>query len=248
MAPEGLRQSYGGAVVDSSTSRLAGGISGTWNLQDPDGINRSWTDLRLSLGYPLGDRFGVGGTARYIRLDQSATPSTGPLGASFASSGTSDGGAILNAITFDLGATLIPAEGFRIGAVGKNLTNPGTGLAPTTVQGGSATDRRSFLWKADALADFTTWEVDPQALHVRRRRCSSEGTCRCASAYRYDDGTKNHALWGLGYIDKSWSFEVGARHDIVGEHPDTMISLSIRFFYNPEGTSGSPIDTSNQAF
>ena len=33
VSPEAQRQSYGGAVVDSSTSSLAGGLTGTWNLQ-----------------------------------------------------------------------------------------------------------------------------------------------------------------------------------------------------------------------
>ena len=38
--------------------------------------------------------------------------------------------------------------------------------------------------------------------------------------YRYDDGTKTHAIsGGLGYVESSWSFEVSGRHDVVGDHP-----------------------------
>src|SRR5262245_33120692 len=52
VGPEARRQSYGGAVADSSTNRLAGGFAGVFSLMDPDGIHRGWTDLRLTLAYP----------------------------------------------------------------------------------------------------------------------------------------------------------------------------------------------------
>ncbi|HEY2513208.1 MAG TPA: hypothetical protein VGI39_20205 [Polyangiaceae bacterium] len=241
--PEARRQSYGGGVVDSSTSRLAGGVAGTWNLQDPDGINRTWTDLRLAVGYPLGDRFSVGGAARYLRLDQASSAGPLPLNHELSSAGP-----ILNVLTFDVGATLVPIDGFKIAAVGHNLTNPAAGLAPTTLQGGIGYGTELFSLEADALADFTTWG-STRGRYMAGGELFLAGHVPLRLGYRYDDGTKNHAIsGGLGYVEKAWSFEVGARHDVVGDHPDTLIIASVRFFYNPETGSGGGLDTSNQAF
>ena len=85
--PEAARQSYGAAVVDSvvSSSRVAGGLGGTWTLQDPDGIDRTSTDLRFALAYPFSEQFFVGAGMRYLWLEQNGY---GPLGRSAASGGT----------------------------------------------------------------------------------------------------------------------------------------------------------------
>ncbi len=244
MSPEAHRQSYGGAVVDSSTSALAGGVAGTFNLQDPNGINRQWTDFRLGFGYALGDRFAAGGTLRYLRAQQDVD--RGPLGTSYVSDGT-PGSPLLNTITFDIGATVIPVDGFKIGAVGHNLTNPGARLAPTTVQGGSATAPICFRSRGTSSATSR-----PTAARAFGAMLGGElflgGHVPIRLGYRYDDGLKTHAIsGGLGYVEKSWSFEVGARHDVAGDHPATMLVASIRFFYNPDGGSGG-VDTSNSAF
>jgi hypothetical protein len=243
ISPEARRQSYGAAVVDSATSRLAGGLGGTWNMQDPNGIHRQWTDVRLTLAYPLGDQFSVGATGRYLRADQGV--SSGPFGADLVAGGLQNG-PIYNSFTFDLGATLQPADGLRLGLVGKNLTNPGTGLAPTTVQGGVGYSRDIFAFEGDALADFTTWKGT-------RARLMLGGEAFMAThvpirlGYRYDDGMKTHALsGGLGYVDRRWSFEAGVRHDIVGEHPSTFIGIGLRLFYSSEGAG--EMDTSNDVF
>ncbi len=245
VSPEGQRQSYGGAVVDSSTRARAGGVAGTFNLQDPNGINRQWTDFRLGFGYALGDRFAAGATLRYLRVQQDVDK--GPLGApDYVSNGTS-GSPVLNTLTFDLGATLIPVDGFKIAAVGKNLTNPGTAFAPTTVQGGLGYGSDLFSLEADVLGDFTTYNA-PRARAMFGGELFLGGHVPVRLGYRYDDGTKTHALAaGLGYVDTSWSFEVSGRHDVAGEHLGTMLVASVRFFYNAEGASGG-VDTSNSAF
>jgi hypothetical protein len=255
-SPEARRQSYGGAVVDSSTSKLAGGLAGTLNALDPDGIHRTWTDVRLGLAYPLGDRFSVGTTLRYLRGNQGVT--TGPLGGTTgpltALTGTNDlasdgqaGGPIVNVMTFDAGMTIIPADGFRIGAVGHNLTNPGNGLAPTTFQGGLGYTADLFSLEGDAMADFTTYK-STAGRYMAGGELFLGGHVPLRVGYRYDDGTRTHSLsGGLGYIATQWSFEASVRQDVVSEHPNTMIGVSLRFFYNATGSGGS-VDTSNEAF
>jgi len=246
ISPEARRQTYGAGVVDSNTSALSGGFGGTWNMQDPDGIHRQWTDLRLGLAYPLGDRFSVGAAGRYLRADQGI--SSGPLGASLVSDGLPNG-PIFNSFTFDLGATLVPMDGLRIGIVGKNLTDPGNGLAPTYVQGGVGYTQSIFAIEADALADFTTWK-GTRARYMLGGEVFLANRVPLRLGYRYDDGEKVHALsGGLGYVDKHWSFEASASHDIVGSNPSTMIGLSLRLFYGAsDGSSGSEPDASTDAF
>jgi hypothetical protein len=244
VSPEALRQSYGGGIVDSSTSKLAGGVAGSWNLMDPNGVNRQWTDVRLGLGYPLGDRFAVGATARYLRSTQGI--SNGPLGGSLASDGN-PGGALINALTFDVGVTLTPIDGFKIGVVGHNLTDPGTALAPTTVQGGAGYGSELFALEADVLGDFTTYSAARTRVMLGGELFLG-GHVPIRVGYRYDQGTQSHAIsGGLGYVEKSWSVEFSARQDVVSDHPNTMLVLGLRFFYNPEGGSGE-VDTSNSAF
>jgi hypothetical protein len=149
-SPEARRQSYGGAVADSTTNRLTGGFGGTWSQQDPDGIKRSWTDLRLTLAYPFGDRLSFGLTGRYLRVAQGVA--SGPLGSSLPSDGTR-GEPIFNHFTFDAGLNVAPASGLRLGLVGHNLTNPSHGLAPTTLAGGVGYAASIFGVEGDVLAE-----------------------------------------------------------------------------------------------
>lgn len=223
------RQSYGGAVVDSITSRLAGGFGGTWSQMDPDGIRRTWTDLRLGLAYPLGDRFSVGAAGRYLRASQ--LPSRGPLGASLASDGTPKD-ALLNELTFDVGATAALTDNLRLGAVGKNLTSTGSALAPTTLGGGLGFQSREFAVEVDGLADFTTWG-STKARIMAGAEVFLADRFAIRGGYRYDDGQKAHAATGgLGYIDRRWSVEVSGRHDVSAKFPNTLFSIGLRYFYD----------------
>jgi hypothetical protein len=228
-SPEARRQSYGGAVVDSVTNRLAGGFAGSYSVLDPDGIHRVWTDLRLSLAYPIADKFSVGITGRYLRVDQGVA--AGPFGASLASDGTRDG-PIFNTFTFDAGITVSPTNELHIGLAAHNLTDPGNGIAPTTVVGGVGYQTHLFALEGDLLGDFTTFDrARPRVMFGGELFLADHVPLRLG--YRYDDGLRTHALsTGVGYIDKKWSVELSARRDVVGEHPSTMFSAGLRYFYD----------------
>jgi hypothetical protein len=239
LSPEAHRQSYGGAVVDSNTSRLAGGFGGTWSIMDPEGVRRTWTDLRVALAYPLGDRVSVGLGGRYLRASQALA--SGRLGASLASDGT-PGAPIFNGFTFDVGATVAPMEGLRVGLVGKNLTNPGTGLAPTLLQGGIGYATDLFAIEADGLADFTTWSTTKlRAMLGAELFLANHFPIR--AGYRFDDGTKTHGLsLGLGYVDRRWSLEISGRRDVTGDHPGTVFVAGLRYFYEAPSTGATGAD------
>lgn len=229
-APQPLRQSYGGAVVDS-TNKVAGGFGGTWNLMDPDGLNRQWTDLRAAIALGVGDMLGIGIAGRFLRVSQDV--SKGPFGKDYVSDGTPHG-ALFNMVTFDAGITFAPVSVLRIGMVGKNLTVPQTSVVPTTLAAGVGLAAGMLSLETDVLVDFTTWSN--RALP----RIAAGGELMVLEhvpvrlGYRFDVGQKAHTLgWGLGWIGAKFGIELSARHDIVSDRPMTMITLGLRYFYDP---------------
>lgn len=244
LSPEARRQSYGGAVVDSTTSRLAGGFGGTWNQLDPDGIRRQWTDLRLSLAYPISDRFHLGLTGRYLRVNQGV--GRGPFGASNISDGKPDD-PIVNEFTFDAGAAVAITEQFRFAVSGRNLTAPGTGFMPLGVAGGLGWSNQIVTAEANTLVDFTTFgAARMRAMGGVEVLLADRVPLR--AGYRYDAGMKTHALGlGAGYVDRRFSIEIGGRRDIVADHPSTTISLGLRFFIESGAATGSSATDTNDS-
>lgn len=243
--PEARRQSYGGAVVDSSTSRLAGGFGGTWSQMDPDGIRRQWTDLRLALAYPISDRLHLGATGRYLRMNQGTT--RGPFGASYASDGTS-GEPIVNEFTFDAGAAVAITEQLRFAVSGRNLTAPGYHVMPLAVAGGLGWSNQTITAEANSLVDFTTYGSARVRMMTGAEVLLADRV-PLRAGYRYDAGMKTHALsLGAGYVDRRFSIEVGGRRDVAGDHPSTMISIGLRFFIDSGGPTGGGGGDATESF
>ena len=232
LSPEARRQSYGGAIADSSTSKLAGGFGGTWSQMDPDGIKRTFADLRLALAYPLGDRFSLGATGRYLRVQQKVA--SGPLGASLASDGLRDE-PLISAFTFDAGAAVQISEQFRLAVSGRNLTAPGTALAPLALAGGLGWSNQTITVEADTLIDFTTWG-SPRGRGMFGGELLLADRFPLRGGYRVDAGMKTHSVsLGAGYVDRKFSVELGGRRDVIADHPATFISLGVRFFIDAGG-------------
>lgn len=236
-APEAQRQTYGLAIVDSvlNASHISGGLGGTWNEMDPDGLHRVWSDIRAALGAPLGENLAIGVTGRYLHVDQHV--SAGPFGPSFASDGTSSG-ALTSLVTFDVGATAILGD-FRLGLVGHNLTNPGNSLAPTTSALGLGYTSQMFSIEVDGMADFTTFGSTTERI-MGGAELFLGGHYALRGGWRYDTGTAlNTPSLGLGYIDVRWSAELSARHDLVGSHANTLGLFSLKYFYDAVGATDS---------
>jgi len=234
-SPEARRYDGGGAIVDSANGRFGGGIGVNFGLMDPDGIDRSWTDVRAALAYQLGDYIALGLTGRYLNVSQRT--GVGPFGYSLVSDGTPNS-TFDQVFTFDAGLTVTPVQGFHVAVVGHNLTDPGVSLAPTTIVGGIGYDTHVFAIEADVLTDFTTWQKDSvRAMLGTELFVADHFPLRLG--YRYDEGNQTHALsGGVGYIGQQWSIEYSLRHDLVSDHPATMMSLSLRYFYDSTGTLG----------
>jgi opacity protein-like surface antigen len=237
--PEASRQSYTAAIVDSNTSStgIAGGVSGTWMIQDNDGINRSGTDLRLAVAFPFSQKFRVGGGLKYISIRENGN---GPLGWSPASSGT-PGQSVIKDIGVDVGLTLQPVSAFSLGLVGYNLNVAGNGLLPMLAGGGIGGGTELFTLEADILADFSTWEKT-------KLRVMGGGELLVADhfpirvGYRYDEGPKLQWLSaGAGYTDKALGLEFGLRRTIVGVAA-TAVVFSFVYHVDSAGSGSTTTD------
>jgi len=248
--PEAARQVYGGIIVDT-TRVVAGGISVVGGFIDPDGIDRSFIDVRLPLSLSISDRLSIGLTGRYLNLDQEGL---GPLGDSRASGGLLDPDdaptgrdALLNTLTFDAGLNVSITDGLRIAAVGHNLTYPDNGLLPTVVGGGIGYGTEDFSVEIDAVADLTSWgEPTPRLMVGGEYLIADRFPIRLG--YRYDGldlaasgvDTSSHALAaGVGYIDPRFSVEAAVRRTLVGPSA-TMIGVSLAYFLESTGLVNIP--------
>jgi hypothetical protein len=232
-SPQAKRQTYGLAVVDSvlNTSHVAGGVGGTWNEFDPSGLHRNWFDVHGGFALPLGEHLALGATVRWMKVDQDK--GTGPFGASPASDGAHG---LLNTVTFDAGATVSVFDGLRIAVAGHNLTNPGTALAPISGAVGIGYTSSVFSLEADGSLDFTTYK-NARGQLMGGAELFLANAYALRAGWRYDGGTNlNSASAGLGYIAPSWSVELAVRHDLVAEHAETLLVLSVRYFYDALGT------------
>ncbi len=235
--PEANRQTFGAAVVDSSTSstRLAGGFAALWTNQDHNGINRLASDLRLALAMPFSEQFRAGVTGRYLSLREDGKTPLGSSSTDLAASGLRDK-AIVRGFGIDVGATLQPSNSsLAISLVGVNLNGAGTGFQPTSVGGGVGWSAQSFTIEGDALADFTTWEKTSTRLMLGGEYLLAEHY-PLRAGYRWDSGQQSHAASaGIGYVGAAFSLEFGARHSF-GENAATALVFS--FAYHVEGSGG----------
>jgi opacity protein-like surface antigen len=239
--PEGSRQSYGAGAVDSvvSSAKIAGGVGATYNLQDLDGIDRKWTDVRFALAYPIADQLFLGLGGRYMWLYQNGT---GPLGTSLASSGL-PGARIVRGFGLDAGATLKPNEHFAISVVGNNLTNPDTGFQPTSVGGGVALSFGDFGGEVDGLADFTTWDHTSARIMAGLEGLFADHLA-VRLGYRFDSGAESHAIaGGLGYVDRNFDLDVSFHRTVVGEGATAIV---FGFTYHLD--SSGLVPTTSDAF
>lgn len=233
--PEASRQSYGVGAVDSvgSSSRIAGGLGATWSRQDPDGVDRTSSDLRFAFAYPLSDKLFAGAGGRFMWLSENGA---GPLGPSYASNGL-DGDKILKNFAFDLGLTLKPGGGLSFALVGNNLNGADSGYQPLTLGGGVGFVKDKFGIEGDLVGDLVTWDKTKlRAMFGSELLLGDHAVVR--GGYRFDEGAKSHsASLGLGYIDKAFSADLGVRRILAG---DAATAVVLSFTYHVESTGLTP--------
>lgn len=235
--PEATRALGSLAAVDSITSstRIAGGASFTGGVIDPDGLNRTFTDARSTIAYPVGDRFFLGAGVRYLRMIQDGF---GPLDdPKFKTYSYASGGLVTNkqrdplvdTFTFDAGLTVRIGQSLHIGIVGQNLTHPGHSFLPTTVGAGIGYGTKDFSIEVDGVADFDSWtKTTIRAMAGGEYLVANKVPIRLG--YRYDQGADVHSVsGGIGYVSTEMSAEVAVRRTLSTTVSSTMIGLSLTY-------------------
>lgn len=240
LTPEAERQVYGGAIVDSVTGRLAGGLAVSGGALDPNGVDRSLLDARLALAYPLGNNLALGATARYAKMTQDGL---GPLGESKVSGGLMDpeGGRFpfVDGFSFDAGMLVRLGDALRLGVSGQNLSYPGHALLPTTLGGGLGYGSADLSVEVDALADFNTYDHTTGRFMVGAEYLLGDHV-PVRAGYRYDEGGALHAVSaGLGYIGTEFGIE-GALRRTLGEEAATTLVFQLGYFLESTGLTRTP--------
>ncbi len=235
--PVAKRTAYGGGIVDSATSRVAGGLGAQYFLQSPGSLERSGVDLRLALAFPVSERFLLGAAGRYLGLKQEGS---GPLGSSAASAGLG-GRQIVREFSFDVGATLRPAEGLALAAVGRNLANADHAFLPLTAGGGVGYGTDDFTVEADVFGDFRTWDRNTvRAMGGFELLVGDHFPLRLG--YRFDQGADSHAACaGFGYLERAFSTSLAVRQVVAGD-PVTAIFLGFEYHLESAVPAATPAD------
>ncbi len=204
--------SFGSAVADSITNRLAAGISARGIFGGSDGDDESQNyrgyDGRLSLGFPLSDRIAIGLSGRYLQFRSRARNAAGER----------VGSTNLRAFTLDAAARVTPAEGLHISAIGYNLIKTDSPLAPLQLGGGvSYTIREVVTLAGDAFADLTTFDDTRVIFGVGAEILLGEKV-PLRVGYRRDDGRGlDQITAALGYVERQLGADLALRQDIGGD-------------------------------
>ena len=245
ISPEARRQVYGGVVADSITGRLAGGISAVGGFVDPDGLDRSYLDVRVGLAYPITDRLFVGLSGKYAKIIQEGTLRTGGLGESALSGGlrdeAGDGLASVDEMTFDAGIVARVSDSIYVSAVGTNLTYPAHGLLPTTFGGGIGLGTSDFSIEADAIADFSSYLDTTMRLMIGGEYLAANHF-PIRLGYRFDQGAQEHAIsGGLGYIANELAIEASVRRALASPGATTIV-VGLTYHLEASGLTRAPAE------
>ena len=228
--PQFRRVGWGGAVVDSMTSRLAAGISARALFGDNDaGQNKGW-EGRLSLAFPLADVLSIGIAGRYSNLrvsDPRAVPEQPatlelPADRSFK----------LKAFTMDAAITLRPVAGLAIAALAYNLIDTDSPLAPLMVGGSVAFTSAGLTLGGDVLVDLNTHEAfsGPKLTVGGGGEYLVQGMVPLRLGYMYDQGRgQNFLTGGFGFVDPRFGMQIGLRQSVNGGS-ETTIFGAMQYF------------------
>jgi hypothetical protein len=207
------------SIVDSTSAfNVAGGLYYTYLNDSPETPpGRSGHEGGVALSFPIGERFFLGGTVKYLRL---TTESPVPAGIPRLRSG----------FAFDVGATVRPISTIGIGIAATNVADADLGdRAPRTVGGGVAIGATDDLLLAfDAVRDLGTvkfWRYGGGAEYLFAKRVG----VRAGGGYRGD--TRSGVLSvGLTLLSEVAALDLGAQQDLSGARKELLVGVSGRIF------------------
>ena len=238
--PQQGRLGWGASAVDSMTSQLAAGLSVRGLFLDNEaGDNGGW-EARLSLGMPIGDVLLLGVAGRYAKLTLSDPHAR--VEPTITEQGTvepdpdepPDRTFRLRGFTMDAACTLRIGNSFAVSALGYNLVDRDSPLAPVMV-GGSATATlgdAGLSLGGDVLVDLNKHEAfsGPKLLAGGGLEYLASGVAPIRAGYRYDQGRDQHAVTGgIGFVQRQAGFQVSLRQ-VVGSLPETTMMAAVQYF------------------
>ncbi|MEM9069170.1 MAG: hypothetical protein AAGE52_11720 [Myxococcota bacterium] len=208
----------GGAVADSVSNKIAAGMSFRGVYGDGNRNYRGY-DARLSLGMPLSDSIGIGVSGRYVRLRSRQRNEDGER------VGTS-----LRAFTMDASVRLTAAEGLHIAALGYNLIQTDSPLAPTLLGGSvSYTIANTFTLGVDVFADITSFD-DTEIVVGAGAEFLAGGQVPIRAGFRRDQGRElNQLTLGIGYVDQKVGVDIALRQDVASDTKESSLVMSFRY-------------------
>lgn len=228
--PSLKRIGAGGAVVDSMTGRLAAGLSARGLFGDNDsGENAGW-EGRLGLGLPLADIISIGVAGRYADFTVSDPKARPEHPASELAD--ADRTYKLKAFTMDAAVSIRPIEGLSIAALGYNLIDTESPLAPLLVGGGLAFGKNGFSAGGEVLVDVNTHKLfsGPKLQMGGGLEYMAQGVAPFRVGYLYDQGRHQHSVTGgFGYIDQRFGAQLSLRQ-VVTDPKDTTIFSVVQYF------------------
>lgn len=238
------------SITDSVTSRVAAGLFYTYINASPKlgfdwaggrvestTISRQGHAAGLALSLPLGDKFIIGATIKYLHID-----TTAPLPApAVPKEITLDS---VNGVTFDLSILVRLGEKFRITAIGYNLWDHGSRESPLSLGlavGFSPIPQLTINF--DAVTNFTgykSYSLDPTGKVVLDTRVTGRlgpgiewliaNKVPLRAGVVYDSGLPGTFLTvGLGYVSTSWGVDLGYRAKVQGGI-ENFLGVGVRIF------------------
>jgi hypothetical protein len=204
------------SIVDStSASNVGGALYYTYLTASPaTGLETSGHETGVALSFPFGERFSLGGTAKYLHFDTAGTLKKG--------------------FVFDAGATIRPAPGVALAVVGYNLRNLDIPLFPRALGGGASVGLMpDLLITLDAVGELS------DAPAGRDKAVSVMGGAEYVFAKKVavrggggrDGMRKNgYVSAGLSLLSETGALDLGLRQDVSGAIKETFAAASARLF------------------
>jgi hypothetical protein len=208
----GLRTTaLGGAVVDSSTSKLGAGVGLRGFLSGNNGYGG--LDGRLGIGLALSDAMSLGLGARYISLTQ-------------------NGAKLARGFTMDTSLRITPVSGLQIDVGALNFIDINSPFVPVTLTAGAALAvMPSLSVGADLLTDMSSF-AHPEFITGGGVEYLAGDSVPLRIGYSVDIARGVHAIGaGVGYTDQRVGLDLGLKQEIKGGH-DTRIMGAIRYYVN----------------
>jgi hypothetical protein len=240
-------------VVDSITARVAAGLFYSFIYETPRfgftwagghvesaQATRTGHAAGLSLSIPLGDKFIIGATAKYLHFDTTAPLPMGtvPDHLTFDS---------VNGVTFDVGMILRLGDKFHAGLIGYNLWDHGSRESPLSLGIGLAyVPLPTLSINFDTVINFTGFQTYHYDMATGKVSLDQRTTARLGPGIEflaaqkvpirggvvYDSGLSGTYLTlGLGYLSPSFGIDLGYRAKVSGGI-ENFLMLGLRLFIN----------------